>query len=189
MGRRSRRGGLLVGLGVGLLVLCLAGALCPFGVLVVQGDSMEPALHGGAVYVMDRRALRIEAPQRGDVVVFETNGSRYVKRVAGTAGETVTLLRRRDEGEVELEVIRGAENVRRVRRLVSSGRWSTWMQVVEMRVPPGTCYVIGDNAGCSVDSRTLGPIPLDSIRGRVMIAREPYDAPRLAAVPSTSLHQ
>nr|CAD1835805.1 unnamed protein product [Ananas comosus var. bracteatus] len=46
-----------------------------------------------------------------------------------------------------------------------------WIQVPEsseiLRIPEGHCWVEGDNAACSWDSRSFGPIPLGLVRGRV----------------------
>ncbi|KAI3474199.1 hypothetical protein Pfo_028987 [Paulownia fortunei] len=36
-----------------------------------------------------------------------------------------------------------------------------------VRIPSGHCWVEGDNAACSMDSRSLGPIPLALICGRI----------------------
>jgi len=35
-------------------------------------------------------------------------------------------------------------------------------------LPPGTLWLLGDNAAASTDSRTLGPAPLDALRGRAI---------------------
>lgn len=36
------------------------------------------------------------------------------------------------------------------------------------RLPDGSLWVLGDNAGASTDSRTLGPLPATALRGRVL---------------------
>ncbi|BAH91995.1 Os03g0147900, partial [Oryza sativa Japonica Group] len=46
-----------------------------------------------------------------------------------------------------------------------------WMQLPGtpdiIKIPEGHCWVEGDNAACSWDSRSFGPIPLGLIKGRV----------------------
>ncbi|ERN09773.1 hypothetical protein AMTRI_Chr08g159590 [Amborella trichopoda] len=47
-----------------------------------------------------------------------------------------------------------------------------WMKVPEtyeiIEIPVGHCWVEGDNAASSLDSRTFGPIPLGLIQGRAV---------------------
>jgi signal peptidase I len=40
----------------------------------------------------------------------------------------------------------------------------------EVLVPPGQCYVLGDNRDVSLDSRDRGPVPYGGVRGRVVSA-------------------
>nr|XP_009401843.1 PREDICTED: mitochondrial inner membrane protease subunit 2-like isoform X3 [Musa acuminata subsp. malaccensis] len=46
-----------------------------------------------------------------------------------------------------------------------------WVQVPEsseiLKIPEGHCWVEGDNAACSLDSRSFGFVPLGLIQGRV----------------------
>ncbi|KAL3622767.1 hypothetical protein CASFOL_031993 [Castilleja foliolosa] len=47
------------------------------------------------------------------------------------------------------------------------GDWVDLPSLDTVRVPVGHCWLVGDNASSSMDSRTLGPIPLGLICGRV----------------------
>jgi signal peptidase I len=40
-------------------------------------------------------------------------------------------------------------------------------------LPPGTCFVVGDNSRVSADSRQWGPLPLDAIAARAIVPRHP----------------
>jgi signal peptidase I len=41
-------------------------------------------------------------------------------------------------------------------------------------VPQGEVFVLGDDRDRSVDSRALGPVPLDAVRGRVLTRWWPW---------------
>ncbi|KAL1359856.1 hypothetical protein HN51_005207 [Arachis hypogaea] len=58
---------------------------------------------------------------------------------------------------------------RHIKRIVAlSGEWFGSRQNYDvLKVPEGHCWVEGDNAAFSMDSKSFGPIPLGLIRGRV----------------------
>ncbi|KAK4432289.1 Mitochondrial inner membrane protease subunit [Sesamum alatum] len=57
------------------------------------------------------------------------------------------------------------KNVKRIAAL--PGDWVHLPSLDTVRIPEGHCWVVGDNAACSMDSRSLGPIPLGLICGRI----------------------
>ena len=58
----------------------------------IDGSSMEPNLHDGEYVIVNRIIYRLHPPQRGDVVVFQREGSReFIKRIIGLPGETVEV--------------------------------------------------------------------------------------------------
>ncbi len=65
-------------------------------IFVVDGISMEPNLHDNEIALMNKTHFRgEEAPKRGEVVVVkypgDPNKKRYVKRVIGLPGETLSI--------------------------------------------------------------------------------------------------
>ena len=97
-------------------------------------------------------------PERGEVVVFHPPRRpdvEYVKRVVGVPGETVEIIR----GTVVVDGIPLDEPY--IRRRGSTENRSP------IRLADDEYYVLGDNRLGSEDSRTWGPIVLDSIVGRV----------------------
>jgi signal peptidase I len=125
----------------------------------VHGQSMEPTLRSGAVLVIDKVSYRTHDPRRGDVVVTSDprDEAPIVKRVVAIAGDSVGI----EDGSL---VVNGVTVV------------ETYIDNTDMAgfyfgpdvVPKGDVFVLGDNRADSVDSRTFGPIPLDSIDGRVL---------------------
>lgn len=95
----------------------------------VPSDSMEPAIREGQCIF----GLRLFGePQRGDVLIFEHEGRRLVKRVAACPGDMVYI-----------DVPSGEVSVNRP--LSGAGKTLT--------VPMGCYFMLGDNAGSSYDAR------------------------------------
>ena len=94
--------------------------------------------------------------------VLETTKESFIKRVIGLPGEHVKL----ENGKVyingeELEEPYLADNV--VTESINGGIF------VDLVVPEGTVFLLGDNRPESTDSRSFGCIPLEKIESRVLI--------------------
>lgn len=142
--------------GVAALVVFFLAGLLPVEAVRVSSDSMVPTLHEGDRLLLEHspRDLR-----RGDLVVFEDpeGAGPLVKRVLALGGDRFAI----EDGTV---VING-------RALVEPYSDQTRIDgeyVGPLGVPPGHIYVLGDNRGDSVDSRDFGPVPLESLIGRVV---------------------
>ncbi|GAA5024402.1 hypothetical protein GCM10023258_16420 [Terrabacter aeriphilus] len=169
-----------------MLAIGLLGAVLLTSRLVVEpvqvtSESMTPTLRP------DDRVLVLRAPfsgdvHRGDVVVVDgtawerrqpsaaegpprasLEGEWLVKRAVALSGDSVALEDGSlvvngspvDEPWVDLESVDG-----------------TYFGPVT--VPQGEVFVLGDDRDRSVDSRTLGPVPLDAVRGRVLTRWWPW---------------
>jgi signal peptidase I len=103
---------------------------------------MEPALADGDVVL----ALRGRTPRTGDVVVVEhpdRAGFELVKRVAGSPGDVIDLLRNGSRLPDPLPL--------------RAGEW----------------FVVGDAPGRSTDSRTFGPVERGHVLGVVVFVLAP----------------
>ena len=138
-------------------------ATSPLTVTTVLGHSMAPTLRPGSSYVLDRSYYRSHALCQGDIVVFRLGGETYIKRVHALPGDQVWLLRDNDGDDQLLE----PSEVARFDRVNTRGRLPGY-RVLAVTIPPGHCYVLGDNRVNSIDSRELGPVPISGIVGRVM---------------------
>lgn len=131
----------------------------------VPSTSMEPTLLPD-----DRILIRLDAydgrrPQRGDIVVYlRPDGEYYVKRVIAIGGDRVETA----SGYVRLngEVL-DEPYVKRERHLPERLFGGT--------VRDGKVFVLGDNRNFSEDSRDIGPIPEDTILGKVTRVIWPLD--------------
>ena len=134
--------------------------------VVSTGGAMEPSLMGnrqgidgrailGDHILVDKASERAHAPQRGDVIVYKTDGlpgsrpgSHYIQRVAGIPGETVS-----------------------VDPPVSSLNDPAYT----VTLGPDEYFLLGDNSRVSKDSRFFGPIKQTNIVGRAFLVYAPSD--------------
>lgn len=141
----------------------------------VAGDSMAPTYHSSDL-LTTRPAGRLGTRvRRGDVVVFHHGGLRMIKRVVGLPGDLL-----------ELEAGRLFVNGQSVdgRPRLPGAYTRVW------RVPAASCFLAGDNAAVSDDSRVWDEpfVPVDGLeavvarrlvrprRPRVLMPRRPVAA-------------
>lgn len=157
----------------------------------VPTGSMKPTILEGDYILVDRIAYDIRLPfthislvrrgepQRGDIVVFDSDasGNRLVKRVVGIPGDTVALRNNRliingnpvsykpvDETALSRDM---RENLFGVEHLVRLRKGASAMaSFPPVRVPRDRFLVLGDNRDNSADSRVIGLVPRREILGR-----------------------
>lgn len=128
--------------------------------LRVTSGSMSPTLSTGDHVLIDKLSGRWRRPEIGDVVVFrEPHGDELaVKRIVALEGQTVAL----EDGVLHVD---GAPRHESQVDLASVD--SVYFGPVT--VPVGGVFVLGDNRGESLDSRTYGAIPAHELVGRVLL--------------------
>ena len=132
----------------------------------LMGSSMEPAMSDGELVLMNRFAAMQGSYAAGDIVMFHyydaEGGKTVVKRIIATEGDHIRILA---EGAVEVngEVLQEA---------YVSGRTDG---LVDMTVPKGTVFVMGDNRKKSFDSRNMGAIPCKDLKGKVFFRLFPLE--------------
>ena len=157
-GIRRLRVGHLAALGAAVA----AYLACPFRISIVEGPSMQPTLASGTVCLLDRTAYAAHPVRRGDIVVFRHGAEVYTKRVYAAPGDHVILLRYEDGSyylvpkSMDLALLRRA-----CERRLAAG-------VVDMDVPAGECFVLGDNAPASYDSRHFGFVDTRDVMGKLI---------------------
>jgi signal peptidase I len=124
----------------------------------VEGDRIlvDKMAFGLRVPLTHHWLVSAAGPRRGDVVVLSSpeDGDTLVKRVMGLPGETV--------------VVRGGvvyADGRAVERRVSGA--ANGLDYGPILLGESEYLVLGDNRGNSHDGRAFGPVPRETIHGRV----------------------
>lgn len=78
---------------LGCVGLLLGGILFrqSYRLTVVVGESMLPTFRPGELLLVDRRAYRMNSPERGDVVLARYGSEVILKRIVGLPGEKVEV--------------------------------------------------------------------------------------------------
>jgi signal peptidase I len=126
----------------------------------VSSDSMKPTYGKGDEILVQKFGAHARDPARGDIVVVRSpvSGDLVIKRVAARGGQTVGI------ADGVLRVDGHAVREPYIDRAEVGGTYFG-----PIRVPTGTVFLLGDQRFGSVDSRSFGPVPVDSMVGRVVL--------------------
>ena len=126
--------------------------------VTVSSDSMSPTLCTGDVLLVARHSDG-SSVEDGDIVIFTSpqDGVQTVKRVVGTAGQTVAIK------DAELYVVGSRVDEPYVDHASIDGVFTP-----TYTVPPGAVFLLGDHRETSIDSRVYGPISTDLIDGTLL---------------------
>ena len=181
---------------IGLVLTLLAIRALVFEPVLVDGESMQNTLQDGERCIVEKVSYWVERPKSGDIVIvhFPGRGSEsFVKRVIATGGQTIEL---REELVVDPDThiasheynvyIDGEaldESAYEENMLFDPIFYSKWDigfgQDGKYTVPEGYVFVMGDHRTNSKDSRSVGPIPLSSVVGRVHGVLYPFSEIRI----------
>ena len=147
------------------LVAVLLATTFIFRHSVVEGPSMETTLFGGEHLIISDLFY---TPERGDIIVCEDYTTKLrkpiVKRVIALPGDRVEILITGDvyvNGELlEEDYVYEDEE--------------TLYNHVDVIVPEGEIFVMGDHRNLSTDSREIGTVDMDSVLGKVLFRFYPF---------------
>jgi len=146
-------------------------------VTTVHGHSMQPGFRPNDLLVVEKVSLYWREPHHNEIVVLsvpETEGL-TIKRVVGLPGDLVEI----QQGHIFINSSEVAPP------FDIAPRWRVVVGGTEVDAPsrfgdsqssygPATLaddnyFVLGDNRDNSIDSRSYGPVPRDTIKGRVLL--------------------
>lgn len=124
----------------------------------VNGESMEPTLYDGEIVLLNKISMKKEV-KRFDIVVFEYEYDKLIKRVLALPGEEIEY--KEDILYIDGEVIKVP---------------FTFEQTDDFKEVIGEdeYFVVGDNRDDSKDSRYIGPIKKEIIEGKVKFVLFPF---------------
>ena len=164
--------------GLTLIVAVLTAFIITFAAVavVVQGSSMEPALHDGERVLVNKLVYRLRPPRRGEIVVFRHRhmpGRMLIKRVIGLPEE-------------QLSISRGLVRVNGAPLMEDYILESSEEDHGPVYVPRGSLFVLGDNRNHSQDSAHahIGAVPLGNVLGKAFAVYWPLASARVCRDPA-----
>lgn len=128
-----------------------------FTPIIVSGPSMQPTLNGGELMILNKNG----SFSRYDVVVVDIGSEEIIKRIIALPGETISC----EAGVVYVNGRRQDENY-------SKGITFSFDKIT---LKDDEYFVMGDNRENSKDSRVLGPIKQDHIKGTTKLVLFPFN--------------
>lgn len=138
---------------------------------LVRGESMYPTLVENDYLIINRMAYKFNEPKKGDIIVFKTNllqedGSPkdLVKRVIAVGGDHIKI----EDSKVYVNDKLLDEPY--IHDNYTEGN-------IDMVIPEGEVFAMGDNREKSLDSRyqDVGLVDDKNIMGKVMIRLFPFN--------------
>ena len=144
--------------------VAVLAAMLFFPIFRVTGSSMEPTLQTKEIVV----CLKSSRFQSGDLVAFYYNNKVLLKRVIGTAGDTIEI---DDSGNVFVNGSQLDEPY------ITKKKLGQCDIDFPYQVPDNRIFVMGDNRETSVDSRTtaVGCIADEYVIGKVFLRVWPLE--------------
>lgn len=138
---------------------------------VVNGESMYPTLKPNDYLVANRMSYKLSEPKCGDIMIFKTDllqddgrKKELVKRVIGVPGDHVKI--KDSKVYVNDKLL---NEVSYIHDNYTEGD-------IDLIIPKGKVFAMGDNREVSLDSRytEVGLVDEDNIKGKVVVRLFPF---------------
>lgn len=117
----------------------------------VNGPSMNDTLHNSDYMILDEISFKFRGIRRFDIVVLKHEDEYLIKRVVGLPGEKIKYVDNK-------LYVNGKEVKENFKHPITT-------DIEEVKIPSGEYYVLGDNRVDSTDSRIIGTVSLEDIKG------------------------
>ena len=122
----------------------------------VHGDSMYDTLDGSEFMILNKLAK----VDRYDIVVLDTKEEELIKRVYGLPGEKISI----EKGNIYI-------NDKKIEDVYAYGETSDYESIT---LGEDEYFVLGDNRAVSLDSRRIGPVKKNQIKGTTNFVLFPF---------------
>ncbi|WP_081426610.1 signal peptidase I [Sorangium cellulosum] len=151
---------------------------------IAPGDRIlvDKVAYGLRVPLVEGYLLERSGPRAGDVVLFADprgGSTLLVKRVIALAGQTVMLragVLYVDGAAQPVEQLGDGTRVEHLGRVTHAAGEPDFAAFGPVVVPADHLFVMGDNRAASLDSRVMGAVPRELVRGRVLRVVYHHDA-------------
>jgi signal peptidase I len=162
----------------------------------IPSGSMTPTLRRGDRVLTTPITYRFRPPRVGEIVVFaapepfEVPGRRHIKRVVGVGGDLLSICRpsgesravlRRNGDPVPEAFLHEAMAYELPADATPAGLFT--LEEGQIRVPPGTVFVLGDNRNASTDSHVFGCVAVERVTDRAVAVVWPPSHARILDPP------
>lgn len=137
-----------------------------FSPIRVNGSSMYPTLEDGDIMILNEIGYYLNGVNRFDIVVVKKESERIIKRVIGLPGETVIY-------KDNKLYINDKEIIEDFSHDITHNFDLSEINVTV--IPKDYYFVVGDNRGNSKDSRIIGLVNKNEIKGKTSFVVYPFN--------------
>jgi signal peptidase I len=149
-----------------VIIICIFNVLFNmffFQLAFVHGTSMSPTLKPEQLLIINKIS-DIETYERGDVVIFDANGKKLIKRLIAFPNEKVQII----DNNIYI-------NEEKIDDYVNVKMKDYGCLKEQITLKENEYIFLGDNRNNSLDCRDLGPIKKENIIGKIIFRFFPLD--------------